>query len=164
MPILSQGYESNLLLTQGYSFSSQVINVSTFADAYITISTQYGNIRKSLTACTQYLDDAIETLVTSTGVEITLDLLPLFNYTSKIQKPVLIANYPFYNAIHALNNHILTRELDAEGQHYPTISSWLLANNIKVTSTWADMCSETGIIIPKTSVYCSDCGETGATC
>lgn len=125
---------------------------------YVAIANHYGNLRAQLTTAANYLYQAVYKIVQFNEFEPTLDLLNAFYETYTLQTQVLNNNTPFQGAIRALNNHVILRARDAEGNAYTNdsvsglsaIDQFLddegVADHV-LREEWQTMCAEVGFSI-----------------
>jgi hypothetical protein len=117
---------------------------------YVSIANNYGSLRERLDATTDYLYDAVYTIVLFNEFEPTLDLLQTFYDTYVLQTQILNNNTPYHAAIRALNNHVLLRAIDpSTDSGYTDINDWFDDQGVgKVLKPeWQTMCAELGFTI-----------------
>ena len=117
---------------------------------YVSLATNFGQLVSVLKNSTSYMYNALTTVAELDSVEATRDLIIPFDNVYQQQFGALNASAQYLEVVRALNNHVLNRARDVNGDVYTDINDWFddeSVNTATIPQTWKDMCDLTGVEI-----------------
>jgi hypothetical protein len=124
---------------------------------YAAIAQYYSSSRSANISSVGYLYDAVYTIVLSTDIYPTLDLISEFWNSYSINDSIFRASSSYLGEVVAINSHVLNRA----GNGITSINQYLTDQDVMVPMGWAELCKLTGVLICKDNISDPPAPTTG---